>query len=191
MKSVLSIFLLISSFGLYSQKEILKHPLLYGDNPPYLYADSLYKDRQSHLMIEKIVQVPNKTQKEIHSLIKEWGGLNFRSLKDVITSESDGIITMVFVKSGIISYDWYVRSVIQIKDGRFRIQLYDDGNCFIGGLNVQERTYHLDFFFNNDVLKSSRKINGMLMFYDSLTQTVDDLRDYTNNKTSGKSNDDW
>jgi hypothetical protein len=191
MKSVLFIFLLISSFSLYSQKELLKHPLLYGDNPPYLYADSLYRDRQSHLIVEKIVQVPNKTQKEIYSLIKEWGGLNFRSLKDVITSDSEGQITMVFVRSGIISFDWYVRSVIQIKDGRFRIQLFDDGNCFIGGLNVSERTYHLDFFFNNDLLKSPKKINAMLMFYDSLTQMVEDLRVYTNDKTAGKSKDDW
>jgi len=191
MRLILLFFLLITYFGVYSQKETFKHPLLYGDNPSYLYTDSLYKDRQSYLMIEKIVQVPNKTQKEIHSLIKEWGGVNFRSLKDVITSDSESQITMVFVKSGIISYEWYVRSVIQIKDGRFRIQLFDDGNCFVGGLNIRERSYHLDFFFNNDVLKNQRKINVMLMFYDNLTQMVDNLREYTNNQNSSKPKDDW
>jgi hypothetical protein len=191
MRLNLVFFLLISSFCVYSQKGTLKHPLLYGDNPSYLYADSLYKNRTTHLMIEKIIQVPNKSQKEINLLIKEWGGLNFRNLKDVITSDSDGQITMVFVKSGTISYDWYVRSVIQIKDGRFRVQLFDDGNCFIGGLNIPERTCHLDFFFNNDLLKSPKKINALLLFYDSLTQMVEDLRVYTNDKTAGKSKDDW
>lgn len=179
------------SFGVYSQKGVLKHPLLYGDNPPYLYADSLYKNRTTYMMIEKIIPVPNKSQKEINLFIKEWSGLNFRSLKDVITSETDNQITMVFIKSGTITYDWYVRSVIQIKDGRFRIQLFDDGNCFIRGLNVPERTYHLDFFFNNDLMKSPKKINGMLLFYDSLTKLVEELRVYTNDKTTGKSKDDW
>jgi hypothetical protein len=67
------------------------------------------------------------------------------NLKEVMVSETDNQIVLVYIIKtpnylkfktlGIttitpVNYDWYIRLIAQFKDGKIRVQFYDDGNVY-------------------------------------------------------------
>ena len=103
-----------------------------------------YEDAKNFLFISKVIEVPNKSQKELLTQFKNWASTSFVNLREVIVSETDNQIVLNYItktnsyfkylgmKSPVI-YSWYVRLVAQFKDGKMRIQFYDDGNVFRPG----------------------------------------------------------
>lgn len=103
-----------------------------------------YEDIESGLFISKVVDMPKKNQKELVTHFKNWASVNFVNLKEVIVSETENqivinylvktasYISTIGVKS-FIDIGWYVRMVVQFKDGKLRAQFYDDGNAFVPG----------------------------------------------------------
>ena len=61
-----------------------------------------------------------------------------------------------------VNNEWYVRLVIQFKDGKIRCQYFEDGNVFIpsqyGVPSVESRIYHFKQFFEeeNGILYSKK-----------------------------------
>ena len=125
MKNLILLPLLICSFSLLSQ-----------DVVPDLKS---YEDAGSKLYASKVIEVTGKSQKELINLFKNWASTSFASLKDVIVSETDNQIVIVYVdriktsiKVLLTTYpddmSFYTRLVTEFKDGKMRVSLYDDGN---------------------------------------------------------------
>jgi hypothetical protein len=100
-----------------------------------------YEDISSRLFISKVVEMPGKTQKEISTQFKNWASTSFVNLKEVMVSETENQIVLNYITNtntyfklfgvkNIYTMDWYVRLVAQFKDGKIRIQFYDDGNVY-------------------------------------------------------------
>jgi hypothetical protein len=103
-----------------------------------------YEDAASKLFISKVIEVPNKTQKELATQFKNWASTSFVNLREIIVSETDNQIVLNYITrtnsyfktlgmKNPVEYSWYVRLVAQFKDGKIRVQFYDDGNVFRPG----------------------------------------------------------
>lgn len=94
--------------------------------------------------------------------------------------------------------DWYVRMVIQVKDGRIRVQQFDDGNVFrpgsySGGVSVsatQARVYHLDDYFVDGI---ARKMyyDGCTKFKQATLNTMNSLEIAVQKKSDPAVKDEW
>lgn len=103
-----------------------------------------YEDSATRLFISKVIEISGKNQKDISNQFKNWASIAFANLREVMVSETENQIvlnyiteTSSYMKSlGMkipFSMNWYVRIVAQFKDGKARIQFYDDGNAFKPG----------------------------------------------------------
>jgi hypothetical protein len=103
-----------------------------------------YEDASSRLFISKVIELPGKSQKELVNQFKNWASTSFVNLREVMVSETENQIVLNYTTQ-TASYmkslgmkiphtmSWYVRLVAQFKDGKARIQFYDDGNAFKPG----------------------------------------------------------
>ncbi len=103
-----------------------------------------YEDATSGLFVSKVVEVKDKSQKELVTQFKNWAATRFVNLREVMVSETENQIVLNYITKtnsymkslGMklpMNYSWYVRMVVQFKDGKARAQFYDDGNSFIAG----------------------------------------------------------
>ena len=103
-----------------------------------------FEDISTYLYTSKVIEVPNKTQKELNQQFKNWASTAFVNLKEVLVSETESQIVLVYIVQpiaytkimGIKSYyphKHYVRMVGQFKDGKCKISMFDDGNVFTYG----------------------------------------------------------
>ena len=127
-----------------------------------------FEDVTTKLFMSKVVEVPNKTQKEIQIQFKNWASTAFVNLKEVLVSETDNQIVLVYITEPIfwtrslgmkVYYDYkhYVRMVGQFKDGKCKISMIDDGNVYQVGRysgnvkmpDTQARTIYFSNMENN------------------------------------------
>ena len=104
------------------------------------HVDSLFEDVSTSLLSSRIVETPGVNQAELKRRLLNYAGVMFRDVSKVLVSESDDQLVFNYVCS--VSYKSmgmptvlkeHIRAVIQIKDERFRVLIYDDGNAFIPG----------------------------------------------------------
>jgi hypothetical protein len=98
-----------------------------------------FEDVDSQLYLSKVIEVPNQSQSQLVNRFKNWASLNFVSLKDVIVSETENQIVLVYITEpnfwfkslgmkSVYGIKFYVRLVVQFKDGKSKFSFYDDGN---------------------------------------------------------------
>jgi hypothetical protein len=98
-----------------------------------------YEDIASKLYNSKVIEVSGKSKKELQNTFKNWAATSFNNLREVMVSETENQIVLVYVTEvpvvqklvGIKVTDiWplYVRFVAEFKDDKVRVSLYDDGN---------------------------------------------------------------
>jgi len=168
--------------------------------------DSLYSDKEQLLINQEIIVVDSVSREELINRIKNWGGVSFVNLKEVLVSESQDQLVFTYVTSGFYvksmgitsTLDWYVRMVVQVKDGRIRVQQFDDGNVFrpgsySGGVSVpatQARVYHLDDYFVDGV---ARKMyyDGCTKFKQATLNTMNSLEIAVKNAQIDTDKDEW
>ena len=175
--------------------------LLVGDK---LMIDSLYTNKDELLLESKVLNFEGKTKDELITMVKNWGGIQFVNLKEVLVSETTDQLVMVYITNsftskvlGVTSTNpWYIRLVIQFKDNRIRCSAYDDGNVFIPatqyGPSFAARSYKLKDSFKTDgdeVFAIKRSTQGLVNLRNSVGITINSLRDYKDNKTTGPSKD--
>jgi hypothetical protein len=127
-----------------------------------LNIDSLYTNKEELLIHSGVLEFEGLTKEQLKTKVKNWGATKFVNLKEVLVSETDDQIVLnyidesYFVKSlGISTYlKWYIRLVVQFKDGKVRCQYFDDGNAFISSSQytaaVSRGTYRLSSYFKED-----------------------------------------
>jgi hypothetical protein len=168
--------------------------------------DSLYSDKEQLLINQKVIIVDSVSREELINRIKNWGGVSFVNLKEVLVSETQDQLVFTYVSSGFYvksmgitsTLDWYVRMVVQVKDGRIRVQQFDDGNVFrpgsySGGVSVpatQARVYHLNDYFVDGVARKMHN-DGFIKFKVATQNTLNSLESAIKSPTSDAGKDEW
>lgn len=104
-------------------------------------VNEFYDDPENLLLFSSVYEVDSTPRSEFSKRIKNWTGTNFVNSREVIVSETEDQMVLVysmnkfFVKVlGMRNYlPWYIRLVVQIKDNKIRCLFYDDGNVFRPG----------------------------------------------------------
>ena len=169
-----------------------------------LFIDSFYKVKSELLIYTEVIQVDSLKKAELIKKVKNWASTNFVNLKEVLVSETDDQIVLNYITKsyfsktlGIKSFiSWYIRLVIEFKDGRFKMSYYDDGNTFIPGSQyaptVGSRSYHFkDYFKDYHETKVAYKPNtsGLIALHDGIINTSLSVKSYIQKQESKKS--DW
>jgi hypothetical protein len=116
----------------------------FGQDEEVIRDVKKFEDATTGLYVSKVIEVPSKSQKELQTQFKNWASTSFVNLREVMVSETDNQIVLNYITKtpnyvktlGMkvpMDYDWYVRLVAQFKDGKIRVQFYDDGNVFKPG----------------------------------------------------------
>ena len=126
---------------------------------------------EGRLYTSKVIELPNKSQKELQTQFKNWASTAFVNLKEVMVAETDNKIVLNYIIRTYPAYKgvetlgmkipnehgWYVRLVAQFKDGKIKVSFYDDGNTFkpsqysqyYTAPAVQARTYYVsDLYYS-------------------------------------------
>jgi hypothetical protein len=127
-----------------------------------------YKDIKEKMYISSVIEVEGKTKKDLMNAFKNWGGVTFNNFREVIVSETDDQIVLVYTTSvpritkvllttNTNLLKQYVRMIVEFKDGKVRLSFYDDGNVFIpssyaGNIPIPgaaARSYYMSDIYNN------------------------------------------
>ena len=145
MKKVLLVLAVLVSYVSYGQDEIVR-------------SLKDFEKAGEGLYISRVIELPNKSQKELQTAFKNWAATSFVNLREVMVSETEDQIVLNYITEtpnylkmlGMktpFNYSWYVRLVAQFKAGKVRIQFYDEGNVYrplehsgMGGTNQLSST---------------------------------------------------
>ena len=168
--------------------------------------DSLYQDKEQLLINQNVIIVDSVSREELINRIKNWGGVSFVNLKEVLVSETQDQLVFTYVTSGFYvksmgittPLDWYVRMVVQVKDGRIRVQQFDDGNTYragsySGGVTVpatQARRYHLNDYFADGVARKMYN-DGFIQFKAATLKTLNSLETAIKSPKIESGKDEW
>jgi len=127
-----------------------------------------YKDIKEKMYISSVVEVEGKMKKDLMNAFKNWGGSTFNNFREVIVSETDDQIVLVYIVSiprtakvllttNTTLFKQYVRLIVEFKDGKARLSFYDDGNVFVptsysGTISIPgaaARSYYMSDIYNN------------------------------------------
>jgi len=201
MKSLIAILcVLIFTISAYSQEKNESALLVDGK----LYLDSIYSNKDELVIYSGIHKFDSLNSSEIKNKIKNWASLNFVSLKDILVSETDDQIVLNYINSSFYvkslgtksTIQWYIRLLIQIKDGRARFTYYDDGNVRMlpsqYSAGVQARTFKLKSYFsekNGAYVCGKMYTQGMIDLLNSIKGNYESV--LKEKETNKKPNDNW
>jgi hypothetical protein len=202
MKLHLATIMLVSLFSLKALAQEKDESTLLVDGK--LYIDSIYSNKEELILFSGVHKFEGVSQSELKNRVKNWASLKFVNLKEVLVSETDDqvvlnyITSAYYVKSLGVKYnsDWYIRLIIQFKDGRLKCTYYDDGN--VRALSSQyspgvaARTYRLKDVFKkeNDKLVSP-KMNtlGLINLHNSIKDSFNGIKESI--EKSSTKGEDW
>jgi len=168
------------------------------------YLDSLYSNKDEMIIFSGIHKFDSLKVSDIKNKIKNWASLKFVSLKDVLISETDDQIVLNYITSSLYvkslgmktTIQFYIRLLIQIKDGRVKYTYFDDGNVSMlpsqYSSGVRARTFYLKAYFSEkNGIYVSRKgyAQGMSDLVESIKENFNSV--IVNNENIKKSNDNW
>jgi len=99
----------------------------------------MYKDKATFLIYTEVIPYDSIKQSTLIQKTKNWASTAFANLKEVLVSETDDQLVLNYVTSAYYvkvldsksPFNWYVRMVIQIKDGKIKVSFFDDENvCY-------------------------------------------------------------
>jgi hypothetical protein len=127
-----------------------------------------YEDIKGKMYISSVVEVEGKVKKDLINSFKNWGSISFNNLKEIIVSETEDQIVLVYITSvprttkvlltrSTNNLKQYVRLIAEFKDGKVRLSFYDDGNVFVpssyaGTILIPgspARSYYMSDIYNN------------------------------------------
>lgn len=144
-----------------------------------------YEDVASGLYKSKVIEVPGKSQKDLSTMFKNWASQEFVNLREITTSDTESQLVLSYIQKtsakvkvlftkSVEELGWYVRLVAQFKDGKLRLQIYDEGNTFkSGGIyngvsipSVPARSYNIRTFTTKPAtFKEYQAVKGMYYQY--------------------------
>ena len=192
MKQLLKILIgLFITSNLYSQTEI--DSISIYNEKKLIERKRIYKDEEG-LIDEKIYQYNNKSIEDLKILIKNWGGVNFRSFKDVLVNETNNQLVIRCISSSIINNS-YIKMIIDLKENKVRIRIYDEefkslGLFFGIGLTKNKEICCVN---GNGEAKNFHKeyIKELEKFYLNIKSNSISINDYILKNQNIKKDDNW
>jgi hypothetical protein len=183
MKTLIFISCLLLGNSTFSQSSLLVH----GRMP----IDSFYEKTDELLIYSTILEFADIKKEELIKRTKNWGATRFVNLKEVLFGETDDQLVFNYIDKNMFikalgmnsSFSWYIRLVIQFKDGKMRTQYFDDGNTFQPGgqynVSTPARKNHLVNYFKEDdgvLLGLKNASPGLASLKQSIKLNASDLK---------------
>jgi hypothetical protein len=157
-----------------------------------LNIDSIYQKKDELIIVSGIHSFDSISKIDLIKKVKQWGGTKFVNLKEVLVGETEDQLVFNYITNSyyiktVMGKDpipWYIRLVIQFKDGKIRCTYYDDGNVTMispqGSPGPAARTIKLkDYFKEKDgvfINNTKSLMNGL----EALRKSIDN--DFTSIK---------
>jgi hypothetical protein len=172
------------------------------DETPLLHIDSFYENRSEYLIHTVKISLGDSVGKaQLIERVKNWSGTKFVNPKEVLVNETNDQLVYNYIQSLVfnngVSFKWYVRLLVSVKDDKIRLQFYDDGNVFytIGTISNPSRSSHLKNYFVKEDGIFPRKMNNsaLVNFKNEVKSTSVGLENYIKNAKSQSTpkKDDW
>ena len=172
-----------------------------------MHVDTFYQNKSEYLIYSIIQEFDSMPQDVLNTKIKNWGGTHFINLSQVLVGETKeqfvfNYITETFNMKTLgmkTILPWYIRMVVQTKDNKIKVSLYDDGNCFrpgsySGGISVpavSARQYRFSDYFGKKGTCLKMYNEGFESTKESCKNTVLDLISYIKSSNVKKADDGW
>jgi hypothetical protein len=146
--------------------------------------DSIYQKKDELIIVSGIHSFDSISKLDLIKKVKHWGGKKFVNLKEVLVSETEDQLVFTYITNsyyiktvmGKQPLPWYIRLIIQFKDGRIRCTFYDDGNVTMladqYSPGAAARTIKLkDYFKESDgvfVNRAKSLTNGLVALRNSI-----------------------
>lgn len=176
-----------------------------------MHIDSFYMDKTQNLIYSEIQEFDSLSQEQLNIKVKNWAGTNFVNMKEILVSETNEQLVFNYIDEtfyiktlGRPTYKtWYIRMVVQIKDNKIKVSLFDDGNGFwagsySGGVSVpatQARTYRFSDYFHKKGSKEGtcgKMVNdGLENIKESCISTTKSLNKSLAENTNNQTDNDW
>lgn len=165
-----------------------------------LNIDSLYQKKDDYLIFSGVHKFDSLTQAELVKRVKNWASINFVNLKEVLVSETEDQLVLNYITSSFYAkslgmkttIDWYIRLLIQFKDGKIKCSYIDDGNVRMTDVNVSARTYKLkDYFKEKDGIMVAQKMHtiGLVNLHNTIINSFNSLKESIEKKETSKDKD--
>ncbi len=179
---------------------------LYGQNSKQekdtVFVEQIYQDLSTYLVSQRVLEFDSVQASELMIRFENWAGQNFRNYEKVRTSKTESQITLNYITSSFsTSLDFYLNMVVEFKDNKIRVQIFDDanvykpgsysGNTYIAG--VAGRAYHISAYFNNGMIIykpkpgmlniSEKNASGSLTYKASVDATIEEINTYIKTKS--------
>jgi len=179
-----------------------------------VYIDQIYKDVSTYLVSQRVLEFDSVSAQELMKRFENWGGKNFRNYDHVRTSKTESQITLNYITScSSIGLDFYINMVVEFKDNKMRVQIFDDANVYKPGsyvgtsyiAGIASRTYHIASYFKEGMIDyklkpgmmnyAEKQATGALSYKASIESGLDELYQFikSNSATTSteKTDDGW
>jgi hypothetical protein len=179
-----------------------------------VYLDQIYKDASTYLVSQRVLEFDSVSSIELMKRFENWGGQNFRNYEHVRTSKTESQITLNYITScPSIGLDFYIIMVVEFKDNKMRVQIFDDANVYKPGTyagttyiaGISARTYHIAAYFKEGMIDyklkpgmmnyAEKQATGALTYKASIESGLDELYQFIKlNATTNaakKTDDGW
>jgi hypothetical protein len=180
---------------------LLMSSMIFGQ----LHIDTFYQNKNEFLIYSIVKEFDSLPQDVLNTKVKNWGSTNFVNMSEVLVGETKEQLVFNYISKSsytkvlgmATTRSWYVRMVIQIKDNKIKISMYDDGNCFwpgsySGGVSVpatSARLYKLADYFGKKGTCMKMYNGGLEDFKSSCFNSVDGLVKSIKSNTENKEKD--
>ena len=179
-----------------------------------VYLDQIYKDVSTYLVSQRVMEFDSVSAQELMKRFENWGGQNFRNYEHVRTSKTETQITLNYITScSSIGLDFYINMVVEFKENKMRVQIFDDANVYKPGsyagttyiAGIASRSYHIAAYFKEGMIDykikpgmlnySEKQATGALSYKASIESGLDELYQFikSNSATNAakKTDDGW
>ena len=163
--------------------------------------EDFYHDRDLFLIHSVVEEVDSTSKEELAIKVKNWAGTHFVNMREVLVSETPEQMVFNYVTNdfflkamGQAYYQgWYIRMVVQMKDNKIKISIYDNGNTFYATISVslQARTYKFDDYFGKQGLARKNYNDGLLNVKSSCISTANKVIGSLKLNEAEKYQNDW
>ena len=179
-----------------------------------LYINEIYQADSIYLVSQKVLEFDSISANELLKRFENWAGQNFRNYDKVRTSKTDSQITLNYITSSFNStLDFHVILIVEFKNNKIRVQIFDDGNVYKPGYysgntyisGMSDRLLHINHYFTDGMIiykpkpgifnMNEKNATGSLSFKTSMNNTIEEIYNFiklnSSNQKNEKNNEGW
>jgi hypothetical protein len=169
----------------------------------------IYLDQGTNLVSQKVIEFDSISTTDLIIRFENWAGQNFRNYDKVRTSKTDSQITLNYITSSFNPIlDFYLIMVVEFKENKMRVQIFDDGNVYKPGsysgstyiAGISARSYHIYSYFTDGMIiykpkpgalnYHEKNATGSLNYKATIDNTFNEIETFIKSKVDVKKTDD-